>query len=97
MRKSVKVGETVDQMSSDQLSQRLLASAVRDEAPLLEIFSYKFSGVAPSLFYHNGEMKNNNAELMNEISTILTHVLTEPAFHVIDGCAWLSHLLGKSR
>ena len=26
---------------------------------------------------------------MNEISTILTGVLTESAFHVIDGCAWL--------
>ena len=55
MRKSVKVGETVIQMSSDQLSQKLLASVVRDEAPLLEIFSYEFSEVAPSLFYDNGE------------------------------------------
>ena len=26
---------------------------------------------------------------MNEISTIRTDVLTESAFHVIDGCAWL--------
>ena len=39
MRKSVKVGETVVQMSSDQLSQRLLPCVVRDEAPLLELFS----------------------------------------------------------
>ena len=71
MRKSVKVGETVIQMSSDQLSQKLLASVVRDEAPLLEIFSYELSEVAPSLFHDNGEMrKNNKAELMNEISTI---------------------------
>ena len=89
LRKSVKVGETVVQMSSDQLSQRLLASVVRDEAPLLEIFSYEFSGVAPSLFHDNGEMRKNKAGLMNEISTIRTDVLTESAFHVIDGCAWL--------
>ena len=90
MRKSVKVGETVIQMSSDQLSQKLLASVVRDEAPLLEIFSYELSEVAPSLFHDNGEMrKNNKAELMNEISTILTGAFTESAFRVIDGCAWL--------
>ena len=76
-------------MSSDQLSQRLLASVVRDEAPLLEIFSYEFSGVAPSLFHDNGKMRKNKAGLMNEISTIRTDVLTESAFHVIDGCAWL--------
>ena len=37
MRKSIKVGETLVQMSSDQLSQRLLAAVVRDEAPLLEM------------------------------------------------------------
>ena len=71
---------------------------MRDEAPLLEILSYELSGVAPSLFHDNGGMrKNANAELMNEISTILTDVLKQSAFHVIDGCAWLSHLLGKSR
>ena len=33
--------------------------------------------------------KNNKAELVNEISTILVDVLTESAFHVIDGRAWL--------
>ena len=87
MRKSIKVGETLVQMSSDQLSQRLLAAAVRDEAPLLEIFSHELSGVALSLFHDNGETrKNNKAELMNEISTILTDVLTESACHVIEGC-----------
>ena len=90
MRKSVKVGETVVQMSSDQLSQRLLASVVRHEAPLLKIFSHELSGVAPSLFHDNGERrKNNKAESMNKILTILTDVLTESAFHVIDECAWL--------
>ena len=89
MRKSViKVGETVVQISSDQLSQGLLASVVRDEAPLLEIFSHKLSGVAPSLFHNNGEMrKNNKAESMNETSTIPTDGLIESAFHPIDGCA----------
>ena len=45
--KSVKVGETVVQMSSDQISSRLLASAAQDEAPLLEIFFHELSGVAP--------------------------------------------------
>ena len=56
-RKSVKVSETVIQMSSDQLSQRLLASVVRDEANLLEIFSHELTGVAPSLFHDNGELR----------------------------------------
>ena len=89
MRKSVKVGETVVQMSSDQLSQRLLASVVRHEA-LLKIFSHELSGVAPSLFHDNGERrKNNKAESMNKILEILTDVLTESAFHVIDEGAWL--------
>ena len=47
IRKSVKVGETVVQMPSYQLNQRLLASVVRDEAPLLTIFSHELSGVTP--------------------------------------------------
>ena len=89
MIKSEKVGETVVQTSSDQLSQRLLAIVVRDEAPLLEIFSREPSGVAPSLFHDNGEMrKSDRAELMNEISTILTDVLMESAFRVTGRCAW---------
>ena len=57
MKKSVKVGEIVVQMPSDQLSQRLLTSVVRGEAPLLEIFSHERSGVAPSLFHDYGEMR----------------------------------------
>ena len=78
-------------MPPDQLSQRLLASVVRDEAPLLEIFTQELSRVVPSLFHDNGEMrKNNKAELMNEISTILIDVLTESAFHAIDGSALLN-------
>ena len=45
------------------------------------------------MFHDNGEIrKNSNAELMNEISTVLTDVLKESAFHVIDGCAWLYHM-----
>ena len=90
MRKVVKVGETDVQMSSDQLSQRLLAAVVRDESPLLEIFSHELSAVAPSLFQDNGEMrKNNKAELMNELSTEISEIpIDTSAFHVIDGCAW---------
>ena len=84
MKKSLKVGETVVQISSDQL--RLLASVARDEGLLLEIFSHKLSGIALLLFHDNGEMRK--AELMNEISAILFDVLTESAFHVIDWCAW---------
>ena len=57
---------------------------------MLKIFSCEFSGVAPSLFHDNGDMrKNSKAELMSEISTVLTDVLTESAVHVIDGCVWL--------
>ena len=65
MRKSVKVDETMPQISSDQQSQRLLASFVRDEAPLLEIFSHELSGAASSLFHDNRERrKNKKAELI---------------------------------
>ena len=78
MRKTIKVGETVVQMSSDQLSQRLLASVVRDETPLSEIFSHELAGVAPSLFLHNGEMrKNNKAEIMNEILRLIGLILSK--------------------
>ena len=69
MRKSLKIGVTVVYMSSDQLSQGLLASVVQDEAALIEIFSFELLGVSPSLFHNNREMrKNNKTELMNEIS-----------------------------
>ena len=61
MRKSVKVGETVFQMSTDQISKKLLASVVQYEAPLLEIFSYELSGVAPSLIHDNLQMKKNKS------------------------------------
>ena len=89
MRKSVKIDVAVVYMSSDQLSQRLLASVVQDEAALIEIFSFELLGVSPSLFNNNREMrKNNKTELMNE-KYILIDALTESAFHVIDGCAWL--------
>ena len=44
MRKSVKIGVAVVYMSSDQLSQRLLASVVQDEAALIEIFSFELLG-----------------------------------------------------
>ena len=70
---------------------------MQDEVPLLEMFSHELSGVAPLLFHDNGKMrKNNKAELMNKITKILIDVLTESAFHVIDGCAWLLHLLRES-
>ena len=91
MRKTVTIGDTLVQMSSDQLSQRLLATVIRDEAPLREIFSHELSAVAPSLFHDNGEMrKNNKAELMNEIMSDLRYDSPDSsAFHIIDGCAWL--------
>ena len=69
MRKSVKIDVAVVYMSSDQLSQRLLASVVQDEAALIEIFSFELLGVSRSLFNNNREMsENNKTELMNEIS-----------------------------
>ena len=46
--------------------------------------------VAPTLLYNNGEMKKNNkAELINEISTILIDALMESDFHGIEECALL--------
>ena len=62
MRKSVKVGETVFQMSSDQISEKLLASVVLDEAPLLEIFSNELLRVAPSLIHDNVQMKKKQKQ-----------------------------------
>ena len=78
MRKSVSKSWR-NQMSSYQLNQRLLASVVRDEVPLLKIFSHELSRVAPSLFRDNGEMRKNKAELRNEISAVLIDVSTESA------------------
>ena len=78
-------------MPSEQLSQRLLASILRDDTySLREIFSHELSGVSPSLFHDSGDMrKTNKAELMNEISAAPKDIQTDSAFHVIDGCALL--------
>ena len=65
MRKSVNVDGNEVRLSSENLSQRLLA-AVRDKESLTEVFSFELSAVAPYLFYDDGQMrKNNKAELMN--------------------------------
>ena len=91
MRKPIKVDEIAVQMSSDQLSQRLLSSVVRDKSPLLEIFSYELSAVAPALFHNNGETrKTNKAALMNAIIIVSPNYVTKNlCYHVFDGCAWL--------
>ena len=68
MKKTIQVDGKELRLSSDQLSQRLLASVTKDDVPLSEIFSYELSAVAPSLFLDNGEMrKNNKSDLMNEL------------------------------
>ena len=63
MRKSVKNDKTVIEMSSNQLSQRLLASAKQDELSLFEIFSHELSGIAPSLPHDNGEIRKKQSRV----------------------------------
>ena len=84
MRKSVEVGGKKIRLSSEQLSQRLLASATR-------VFSYELAAVAPALFLDNGMMrKNNKAELMNALLSTIECIVASyspDSYHVIDGCA----------
>ena len=68
MRKTVKVDGKEIKLSSEQLSQRLLASAVQDNCLMEDVFSYELVVVAPALLLDNGMMhKTNKAELMNAL------------------------------
>ena len=92
MRKSVEVGGKKIRLSSEQLSQRLLASATRDMCSMEDVFSYELAAVAPALFLDNGMMrKNNMAELINALLSTIECIVASyspDSYHVIDGCAW---------
>ena len=92
MKKIVKVDGTKIKLSSEQLSQRLLASAARENCFMKDIFSYKLAVVAPALFLDNGMMrKTNQAELTNAplaFNPCIVKTYSANSYHVIDGCAW---------
>ena len=68
MRKTVKVSEKEIKLLSEQLSQRLLAAAVRVNCLMEDVISYELYTVVPALFLDNGMMhKTNKAELMNAL------------------------------
>ena len=76
MRKTVKVDGKEIKLSSEQLSQRLLASAVRDNCLMEDVFSYELAAVAPALFLDNGMMhKTNKAELMNALLALSPRII----------------------
>ena len=60
MRKSITVNGTELKLSSEQLSNRLLASAKRDDVLMEDVFSYELFPVAPALFMDNGMMRKTN-------------------------------------
>ena len=92
MRKTVKVDGKEIKLSSEQLSQRLLASAVRNTYLMEGVFSYELATVAPALFLDNGMVrKTNKAELMNALlalSPCIVKTYSADSYHVIYGCAW---------
>ena len=91
MRKSINVDGKETRLSSENLSQRLLAT-VRDKDLLQDVFSHELSAVAPSLFHDNGDMrKNNKADLMNELLVpgMVNAIQIQGCYYVFDGCAWL--------
>ena len=96
MRKTIKVDGKEIKLSSEQLSQRLLASAVRDNCLMEDVFSYELAAVAPALFLGNGMMrKTSKAELMNALLALSPCVLktySADSYHVTDGCAWFYHI-----
>ena len=96
MRKTAKVDRKEIKLSSEQLYQRLLASAVWDNCLMEDVFSYELAAVAPALFLGNGMMrKTNKAELMNALLALSPCVLktySADSYHVIDGCAWFYHI-----
>ena len=93
MRKTVKVDGKGIKLSSKQLSQGLLASAVRDNCLMEDVFSYELAAVAPALLLENGVMrKTNKAELINALlalSPCIIKTYSADSYHVIDGCAWV--------
>ena len=71
MRKTVEVDGKKIKLSSEQLSQRLLASAVWDNCLMEDVFSCKLDAVVPALFLDNGMMhKTNKAELINALPAL---------------------------
>ena len=92
MRKTVKVDGKKIKLSSKRLSQRLLASAGRDNCLMEDIFSYEQAAVAPALFLNNRMMrKTNKTELLNALlalSPCIIKAYSADSYHVIDGCDW---------
>ena len=96
MRKTIKVDGKEIKLSSEQLSQRLLASAVRDNCLMEDVFSCEVAAAVPALFLDNGMMfETNMAELMNALlalSPCIIKTYSADTYHVIDGCAWFYHI-----
>ena len=93
MSRTVKVDGKEIKLSSEKLSQRLLASAVQGNCLVKDVFSYELAAVAPALFLDNGMMrKMNKAELMIALllalSPCIIKTYSADIYHAINGCGW---------
>ena len=92
MRKTVKVDGKEINLSLEQLSQKLLASAARDNCLMEDVFSYELASVAPALFLNNAMMrKTNNTELMNALLVLCPCIIktySADSYNAIHGCTW---------
>lgn len=84
-------------ISSDELSQRLIAIASHSHNPDPSLYAYELSPVAPAIFNDEGLMrKSPKSQLMNYIlgksPDICLSVEAETRITVIDGCAVLQML-----
>ena len=92
MRKTVKVSGKEIKLLSEQLSQRLLASAVRVNCLMKDVISCELYTVVPALFLDNGMMlKTNKVELINALlvlSPCIIKTYSADSYHAIVGCSW---------
>ena len=92
MRKTVKVDGKEINLSLEQLSQKLLASAARDNCLMEDVFSYELASVAPARFLNNAMMrKTNNTELMNALLVLCPCIIktySADSYNAIHGCTW---------
>ena len=100
MSRTVKVDGKEIKLSSEKLSQRLLASAVQGNCLVKDLFSYELAAVAPALFLGNGMMrKMNKAELMIALllalSPCIIKTYSADTYHAIMDVAGFIVSLGQ--
>jgi hypothetical protein len=97
MRKPIRIANEDVRMSSTELYQRLLSTALVKGPPDPSVFAHELAAVPPALFQDDGSMrKSQKSQLANHIlkmdKDITAQEVMEPTATVIDGCALMHRL-----